>query len=228
MPTAPSSRSARSRWSSVASRRVRSRTRRARRAPACSASPARPGGRARSLRASRSSRRRRSTARARARAAQASAASSVAGDVAGLHRDHDDVGVGDRPGRARHHSHLGEPLLEVATAVGVDLGHGDRSASQPASSRPPTSAAPIFPPPSTRRRDDIGQRVMPGANAASGPRTTRAIGTSSDAIEPEERFPDRSALPRTERPVLHLGPDGSRTVARRPGALQDNTSDILT
>ena len=75
------------------------------------------------------------------------------------------------------------------------------SASQPPSSRPPTSAAPIFPPPSNATRDDIGQSVMPTANAASGSRDRRAMLTSSDAIEPEERFPvaphfpERSAAP---------------------------------
>ena len=44
------------------------------------------------------------------------------GDVARLDRDDDDVGVGDRPRRARHDAHLRELGFEVAPAVGVDLG----------------------------------------------------------------------------------------------------------
>ena len=55
-----------------------------------------------------------------------SAVSSVAGDVARLHRDDDDVGVGDRPRRARHDPHLRELLLERDAPFAVDLRDRER------------------------------------------------------------------------------------------------------
>ena len=59
------------------------------------------------------------------------------GSVTGLHRDHDDVGVGDGPRRAGRDAHAGEPLFEHAAAVRVDLGDRElvdvpRSIEQPA------------------------------------------------------------------------------------------------
>ena len=51
-----------------------------------------------------------------------------AGDVAGLDRDHHDVGVGRRPGRARDDAHPGKSLFEDPAALGVDLGDRDRVA----------------------------------------------------------------------------------------------------
>ena len=47
-------------------------------------------------------------------------------DVAGLHRHDEDVGVGGRPGRARHDAHAGEAILEDPAAFGVDLGDRER------------------------------------------------------------------------------------------------------
>ncbi len=63
-------------------------------------------------------------------------ASSAPGDVAGLHRDHDDIGVGRRPGRARDHAHPGEALFEDPAAVAVDLGDRDRVALPPRVEQP--------------------------------------------------------------------------------------------
>ena len=54
------------------------------------------------------------------------------GDVAGLHRHHEHVGVGGGPRRARHHPHAGQPRLELVAAVGVDLGDRERVGRPPA------------------------------------------------------------------------------------------------
>ena len=69
--------------------------------------------------------------------------------VAGLHRDDHDVGVGDGPGRARHHVDAREALLEHPPPVGVDLGDRERL-RLPARRRADrtSSASPMRPPPS--------------------------------------------------------------------------------
>ena len=88
---------------------------------ACSASPARPADRARAA------------SRVAIVTPAAIDSTSVSGaergqrglerrcDVARLHRDDDDVGVGHRPRRARHDTHLRELLLERDPPLAVDL-----------------------------------------------------------------------------------------------------------
>ncbi len=60
------------------------------------------------------------------------AVSRVGGDVARLHREHDDVGVGDRPRRARHHAHLRELLFQRDAPFAVDLRDRQRVAFETA------------------------------------------------------------------------------------------------
>jgi hypothetical protein len=48
------------------------------------------------------------------------------GDVTRLHRHDHDVRFGHRPSRTRGHAYTGEPLLEQAASLGIDLGHGQR------------------------------------------------------------------------------------------------------
>ncbi len=104
----------------------RSPTRRYRRARACSASRARPADRERALR---------SCAIVTPAAIESTSVSAPQRgqrdlerrcNVARLHRDDHDVGVGHRPRRARHDAHLRELVLERAATFAVDLGDRQR------------------------------------------------------------------------------------------------------
>ena len=132
-------------------------------------------------------------------------ASSAAGDVARLDRDHDDVGVGRRPGGARDHAHSGEPLLEHPPALAVDL--RDRDACRCPSRR--RSAPARAPRPFDRHR---------GAQDSSGSGVNRCPRAACDG-RTRERVRARGTLesPRTSPngvTLLHLGP----STLRRPSA----------
>ena len=148
-PTAPSTRSASSRCeSSACDAARRSRPRPCRRARRCWASPERPGARAPRPRASASVTPAAIESTSASRAATAAHASSAATTSPGFTDDHEHLGVGCRPRRARHHPHAGEAILEHVAAFGVDLGDARATrGSQPASSRPTASASPMRPPP---------------------------------------------------------------------------------
>ena len=205
MPTAPSSRSAQIevRVAGVRAAR-RSPTRRRRRARACSASRARPAGRARAPRC---------VAIVTPAAIDSTSVSAPSAlerglerrrDVGRLHRDDHDVGVGDRPRRARHDAHLGNCCFELARG-GRRRPRRPRasSASKPASSRPPTSAAPIF-----RRR---GARCGHRGEANGGVSSWRA--RERRTREGPRNLRAGPALPRTERPSRTSGP--LEPIARR-------------
>ena len=112
------------------------------------------------------------------------------GDVVGLHRDDDDVRIGDRPGRARDDPDLREPGLEVAPAIGVDLRHGEgigivATVEQPADERAAHLAA-------TEHRD---ARHHKEGNARRI--RARARGTLRNA----SHFPERSGPSCTSGPA---------------------------
>ena len=139
-------------------------------------------------------------------------------DVAGLHRDDDHIGIGDRPRGTRNDANLRKELFEVAATVGVDLGdrrarrHPNRRRGDHRAARSPSS------PRRSTRHAACGQgnrnRVRCGRNRRkhAGPRNLR----------------NDPALPRTGPPFPHLGPGSLRrlataraTVALPLRALQD-------
>ena len=212
-PTAPRTRSASSRSASVAKRAAGDgRHARPARGRACSASPAPPPGAGRAAssvsivtpaaierimaslaqRGCRRSRGRRATSSGFTATTTTSASATA---QAGL-------GTTWTPGKV---------VFEVAAAVGVDLGHGER-VGLPARRRagPPTSASPIRPPPSS---------AHPLRGDTERSEGDPQIGRLPDAEGPEElrrraHFPERT---RASAPRAHV-PAGPTDPDRRPGS----------
>ena len=190
------------------SRRARSRTRRARRAQACSASPARPAGPARPLRASRSSRRPRSRARARRAGSAGERGLERRGDVARLHRDDDDVGVGRPPTRAlgttRTLGNCASSSRRRSASISATASRRRRTRRRAGRRRAPR---PSCPPPSSATQTTSRRGVMPhckrrrrldDAAATRAERRDEARGT----IRIASHFPERSGPPAPRAPRL--------------------------
>ena len=150
------------------------------------------------------------------------------GDVVGLDRHDDDRRVGDRPRRARHDPHVGEPLLEDAAPLRVDLRDRDgASGSQPAS-----GARRRAPPPSGRPR---GQPAAPSGHGTGSDRAPVVESANWGLCRPGRRR-DSHGLPAPTgaghgEPEVHEGrPRSGKCGARdrivpraRPRRLSDRT-----
>ena len=129
------------------------------------------------------------------------------GDVAGLHRDDDDVGVGDGPRRARHDADLRELLLERDPAFAVDL--RDRERRRLPSRR--RAGRRREPRPSSRRR--AAQRVTSSARVTA---VVRGAMHDRARRQPRRRLVRRtSSGPRNLRIRPRTSPNGADPPAPR-------------
>ena len=124
-----------------------------------------------------------------------------AGDVAGLHRDDHDVGVGHRPRRAGHDPDTREALLEAAPAVGVDLGDGERVGLPAGVEQAPDEGLAHAPAAEATRKPCMRLRRL-RAGRGGGPRNLRAA----------PYFPERS-----DRPAPRASPRPAPYDAPPPG-----------
>ena len=213
MPTAPSSRDASSRCVLVGvATGARSPTHRDPRAPACSASRARPAGPGTSA-----------SSVAIVTPAAIESTSVVAAqrrlrrlqarrDVAGLHRDDHDVGVGDRPRRARHDADLRELLLELAAAVGVDL--GDRElVGVPAAVEQAAEQRGTHLPAADQGHARHPTRVTPRRCARRAANESAKRVGPEEPSEPPRTSPNGTAPPAPRARQLRPSCDGKATVA---------------
>ena len=134
-------------------------------------------------------------------------------DVAGLHRDHDDVGVGRRPGRARDDAHPGKALFEDPAALGVDLGDRDRVALPTRVEQPLHQG--LAHPTATEEREVHSVRLNGWSERVCRP--ARPVRRGVDAWRVRGTLPSPRTSPNGVT-LLHLGPSTlGRRLARRLG-----------
>ena len=128
-------------------------------------------------------------------------------DVAGLDRDHHDVGIRDCPRGGRHHSDLRELLFELPPPVGIDLGDGDLVGVPPAVEQAAEQggAHPAAPINATR----VIPRVTRRAPSRSRPRRSDGNCRARGTFGTTPHFPER------DRPSRTSGPAASPALRRR-------------